>query len=275
MDKRRICYNCGTEHRRRGKDFCLTCDKPTQCQRCGIAPDDGKLHMMEIYLCTKCYGEVLAGEDRSTKIAQKTVRAFRDKAEATRMESEGLTELAQDYRSSSARAAADLEVLKVTPPAIRVSLGEAIPNDAGQQPWVKDTLEQPDLAALEASAQRTSLCLQGGGNVAALALDAANSIQAQNSLEKMLAHQLAMTHQAAMKTMSRATRYVSIDTVEQVRLMNAAVRAMEVFQRGLLTLQRLRTGGQQTVIVQHVQVADGGQAVIGQVQTGGSKKDER
>ena len=35
-----------------------------------------------------------------------------------------------------------------------------------------------------------------------------------------------------------------------------------VYQEGLLTLQKLRTGGKQTVVVQHVQVSEGGQAVI-------------
>ncbi len=47
---------------------------------------------------------------------------------------------------------------------------------------------------------------------------------------------------------------------------------MSVFQDGLLTLQRLRTGGNQTVTVQHVNVAAGAQAVIGSVQTGGAKR---
>jgi len=37
------------------------------------------------------------------------------------------------------------------------------------------------------------------------------------------------------------------------------------FQQGMLTLQRLRTGGQQQVLVQHqylTNVADGGQAIV-------------
>ena len=44
---------------------------------------------------------------------------------------------------------------------------------------------------------------------------------------------------------------------------------MQVFQEGLLTLQKLKTGGKQTMVVQHVQVSDGGQAVIaGSVKSG-------
>ena len=37
---------------------------------------------------------------------------------------------------------------------------------------------------------------------------------------------------------------------------------MQVCQEALLTLQKFRTGGKQAVVVQHVQVSQGGQAVI-------------
>lgn len=270
------CDHCGREHHRRGKRLCLACDKPTECQRCGIRPDDGKLYITDIYLCSRCFKEDQEGRDRSTKIAAKSARALRDSAEALRWESEGDAENANDSRRSAARACAELSELKRPPVVPIVSLGEVIPDSPGHaKTWLKETLKHPDVAAMEASAERTSLCLQGGTDIAALALDASNSIQAQNSLEKMLAHQLAMLHKASMTTMGRATRYASVETVEQVSLMKAAARAMEAFQKGLLTLQRLRTGGQQTVIVQHVQVADGGQAIIGPVHTGGGKKDER
>ena len=51
---------------------------------------------------------------------------------------------------------------------------------------------------------------------------------------------------------------------------------MTAFQQGLLTLQRLRTGGQQVVTVQHVQVNEGGQAVVaGKVRTGSSLRNVR
>jgi hypothetical protein len=59
------------------------------------------------------------------------------------------------------------------------------------------------------------------------------------------------------------------DSVEACRLTNAAARLVSVFQDAMLTLQRVRTSGNQTVTVQHVNVASGGQAVVGNVQTGG------
>jgi len=51
---------------------------------------------------------------------------------------------------------------------------------------------------------------------------------------------------------------------------------MGSFQDGLATLHKLRNGGKQVVTVQHVQVKDGGQAVVaGNVsRSGGGPKGE-
>lgn len=67
----------------------------------------------------------------------------------------------------------------------------------------KEPLAIPDLAAVEASLDRSRLLLQSGTDIAAMALDAANSIQATNSLEKMLAHQMAAMHKQAMEQMDQ------------------------------------------------------------------------
>jgi hypothetical protein len=37
---------------------------------------------------------------------------------------------------------------------------------------------------------------------------------------------------------------------------------MSTYQQGMMTLQRVRSGGKQTVVVQHVHVKEGGQAVV-------------
>jgi hypothetical protein len=55
---------------------------------------------------------------------------------------------------------------------------------------------------------------------------------------------------------------VNLPPVERARLTNAAARMFEVYQSGCLTLQKLKTGGRQRVIVQHVSVGPGGQAVV-------------
>jgi centrosomal CEP104-like protein len=99
--------------------------------------------------------------------------------------------------------------------------------------------------------------------VAESAVDAAQSAQAGNSLEKMLCHQMAAAHRAAMKQLDRSLNS-SLPPVEMARLSNSAARMRQIYQEALLTLQKLRTGGKQTVVVQHVQVSEGGQANRGQ-----------
>ena len=139
---------------------------------------------------------------------------------------------------------------------------------------IRDTLAQgATRVAEDASIQRTDLLLQPSFDAVAMGIDAAESIQAENALEKMLAHQMAVAHQMAMSFANRALSHQQPrDQIEACRCANTAARLMSVFQDGLLTLQRIRSGGNQTVTVQHVTVAQGGQAVIGNVGTGGSKR---
>ncbi len=144
---------------------------------------------------------------------------------------------------------------------------------------IQETLrEGASRIAEDASIRRTDLLMQPSLDAVAMGVDAAESIGAENSLEKMLAHQLALAHEGAMRLMGRALGSDStgreVESVEACRLANTAARMMTTYQDGLLTLQRLRTGGTQTVTVSHVNVQSGAQAVIGNVQTGGAKREE-
>jgi hypothetical protein len=126
--------------------------------------------------------------------------------------------------------------------------------------------------AEDASVRRTDLLMQPSFDVVALGIDTADSIEAANSVEKMLAHQMAVAHEAAMRMADRGLSYEHSqpgDQVEACRCLVTAARLMAAFTNGALALQRLRTGGSQTVTVQHVTVSAGGQAVIGNVQPGG------
>ena len=142
---------------------------------------------------------------------------------------------------------------------------------------IRDTLrEGPDQIAEEASIRRTDLLMQPSFDCVALAVDTAESIGAANGIEKMLAHQLAVAHEASLRLMDRALSYEAGgrsmregDSIEACRLANSAARLMSCFQDGIAALQRLRTGGTQTVTVQHVNVASGAQAIVGNVRTGG------
>jgi hypothetical protein len=161
--------------------------------------------------------------------------------------------------------------------------GEAIcPHPLGHDegrdlPWLADTLETPGIVAAEASLERLRLLADVG--CVELACDTAESVRPQNSLERMLTHQLAAAHVAAMRFLAKSTTRLGpptvspqTDFIETCRLANTAARLMATFQEGVQTLAKLRTGGKQTVVVQHqhVYVHDGGQAVVaGDLTTGG------
>jgi len=187
-------------------------------------------------------------------------------------------------RADAAQLDAEAQAALATPdplPVVRGG-GEAIlpryPDQADDRvaDWFVDTLQTPDLVKATASLERLRLLMEVG--CVELAQDAAETIQPQNSLERMLAGQLTAAHYMAMKFLAkRETRLNNApswsqqaDMMETCRLATTAARFMNVFQEGLLTLAKLRTGGKQTVVVQHIHVNEGGQAVVaGDLTTGG------
>ena len=125
------------------------------------------------------------------------------------------------------------------------------------------------------SEQRAEVAAQAG--VLPSALDAVVSARASNSLEKMLCHQLAAVHMAGMKALARLEHAGNFPPVEAARLTNAAARLFEVYQSGCVTLQKLKSGGRQHVVVQYqqVNVADGGQALVAGKVAQGSRRGRR
>jgi hypothetical protein len=148
--------------------------------------------------------------------------------------------------------------------ATQVALGEAVPANARV---LKDTLVIPNLAAIDASIARTGLLTAPGVDALALALDAGNSAEAKSSLEKMHLHQMAVLHKTALEQVNEA--HSSADPEVQAKRLLTANRLIRTYQQGLLTLIRLRGGG--VPIVQHLHISEGGQAVVGTVQNGGSR----
>jgi hypothetical protein len=163
----------------------------------------------------------------------------------------------------------DAEILLKPPEDLVRSSGEAIRPDF-RLSHIVDTLQEPNMIGVVVSEHRLDLAAYVGSRVAESAVDAAQSVQAANSLEKMLCHQMEATHRAAMKQLDRSLNS-SLPPVEMARLSNSAARMMQIYQEALLTLQKPRTGGKQTVVVQHVRVSEGGQVVIaGSVESGTS-----
>lgn len=139
----------------------------------------------------------------------------------------------------------------------------------------------PDMLNADASLDR--LQLLGDLNAMALGADMAESVAAAGSLEKALAHQMAACHAMAMRFLAKSNAQLSqvstwndkarqqMASIEAARLAGTASRLLEAHTRAALTLQRLRSGGKQTVVVQHVNVGDGGQAVVAATVRGGSR----
>lgn len=98
-------------------------------------------------------------------------------------------------------------------------------------------------------------------------------IAPRDGIERMLAVQMVATHTA----MIRAGRQLS--HAELLPQHEAHERAFNKLARTytaqMEALRKHRNGGKQVVQVQHVNVADGGQAIVGNVETGGKGGNER
>lgn len=137
-----------------------------------------------------------------------------------------------------------------------------------------DTLQRPTSVSVGASEAR----LRAVRDLEILkpAVDAVQSARAANSIEKMLVHQMTAAHFRALKLLESSDQE-RLQPVDRVRLVNAAARMFDVYQTAALTLQKLKTKGQQRVIVQYqqVNVSDGGQAVVATNLRRGSRRKRR
>jgi hypothetical protein len=147
--------------------------------------------------------------------------------------------------------------------------GEFIQQTGDKSSVVCPPSEKIDRVNTDASLDRLDLVNKNG--VLSMALDAAEAVNASNSAEQMLAHQMAVAHRTGLDLIADAAHIR--DPIEKCRLINTASKLMDTCQKALLTIHRIRHGGQQTVTVQHVQVEEGGQAVVnGTAHLGGHGK---
>ena len=97
-------------------------------------------------------------------------------------------------------------------------------------------------------------------------------IEPKDHVETMLAAQMAAVHSA---TMTFAQRLAHVDNIAQ---QDSAERAFNklarTFTAQVEALKRYRTGGEQTVRVEHVTVNEGGRAIVGTVNQGGRGTSE-
>ena len=98
-------------------------------------------------------------------------------------------------------------------------------------------------------------------------LSAVAEIKPQDAMERMLAVQMAATHVATV----RSCRWLAYaETFDQVKAHYSGFNKLaRTYAAQMEALRKHRNGGKQTVVVQHVNVEDGGQAIVGNVGTGG------
>jgi hypothetical protein len=85
----------------------------------------------------------------------------------------------------------------------------------------------------------------------------------RDQVEAMLAAQMAAVHMASMKF---ARRVSHVETIQQQdSASNAFNKLARTFAAQMSALKEYRSKGEQKMTVQHVHVADGGQAIVGNV----------
>lgn len=95
------------------------------------------------------------------------------------------------------------------------------------------------------------------------------AVEPQNEVEGMLAVQMAATHEVAMEMLSRAKVASSTEHLE--RYGTLATKLLRTYTTQIEALSKLRRGGAQKVTVEHVHVYEGGQAIVGNVNTSGAQ----
>jgi hypothetical protein len=104
-------------------------------------------------------------------------------------------------------------------------------------------------------------------------LSVVKGIEPKDQVEAMLAAQMAAVH---MSTMTFARRLARVENIPQ---QDSAERAFNKLARTFAAqaeaLKRYRSGGEQTVRVEHVTVNEGGQAIVGNVTHGGRGSAEK
>lgn len=89
------------------------------------------------------------------------------------------------------------------------------------------------------------------------------AVAPRDELEAMLAVQMAAIHNATIAT---ARRLAHVETLPQFEAQERALNKLaRTYATQLEALKRYRTGGQQKVVVEHVTVNAGGQAIVGAV----------
>lgn len=93
----------------------------------------------------------------------------------------------------------------------------------------------------------------------------------RDAVERMLAVQMAATHVATIRSAGWLSRSENLPQAQTHS--TAYAKLSRTFAAQVEALRKHRSGGEQRVTVHHINVADGGQAIVGNVQHGGRAGD--
>ena len=98
-------------------------------------------------------------------------------------------------------------------------------------------------------------------------------ISPRDCLEGMLSAQMVTTHNQAMECLKRAMiKDQPFEIAASYR--NQGIKLLRTYAAQMEALKRYRTGGQQKMIIEHVHVHKGGQAIVGSLDRGRGGKSE-
>jgi hypothetical protein len=242
--------------------------KPSATPECSICHSQSAQLMEYLggHVCETCSEKTRLGVDTTSHALRLQQAANTAQVQQLTGEETSLTSDELEYKAVSNALMAQ-EILDEEGHGVRLgSGGEVInPKVAG----LVNTMNEPGIAAIEASNHRTDLLTSLGNDIAAMALDASDTISAGNSLEKMFAHQMAALHEAGMQMFRRAN--LMEDHAAAAKAMGVAIKACTAYQGAMVTLDKMRSDKRQHIVVQHVNVNAGGQAVVGSVSTRGGR----
>jgi hypothetical protein len=164
---------------------------------------------------------------------------------------------------------------KPVAPRVKVSKGNAIekiapdhPDDAIGHVLLMEALATRDFDFLEGLlAQLANAGTQGQSGLNFM-LSVIKGIEPRDQVETLLASQMAVVHMAIMTFARRLAHVANIPQQDSAeRAFNKLART---FAAQVEALKRYRTGGMQRVIVEHVTVNSGGQAIVGNVAVPGA-----
>jgi hypothetical protein len=125
---------------------------------------------------------------------------------------------------------------------------------------IRHILKQADYVALEPS--------WSGSQILDLNFSMLADIGSKDLLEGLLAAQMVGTHNLAMQFLARAV--LKDQTVDGVNMnVDRANKLLRTFALQMEALKRYRGKGEQRVIVKHVNVHEGGQAIVGAISHSG------